>query len=119
MAHAAARHGLPAPQWVGGASVSGRLHDFGDYPGWVPDVQASAPVVGDVYRIAPALVAVLDEIEEVYPGEAGLFTRATRPVTCAGAIYECIVYPVDAAATAGRALIDSGDWVTYRRARET
>jgi gamma-glutamylcyclotransferase (GGCT)/AIG2-like uncharacterized protein YtfP len=117
MALAAQRHGLPVPQWVGAATVPGTLYDFGDYPGWVPQPQAGAPVAGDIYRIAPALVAVLDEIEEVYPGEAGLFARITLPVAFAGVTYKCIAYPVQAASAKGFPIIEGGDWVAYRQAR--
>jgi len=117
MAVAAQRHGLPAPQFVGATSVPGTLYDFGDYPGWVPQHPAAVPVAGDVYRIAPSLVAVLDEIEEVYPGQSGLFARIMQSVACAGAAYECIVYPVDAASIRGRPAIPGGDWVAHRLAR--
>lgn len=113
----ARRHELPEPERVGATSVPGTLHDFGDYPGWVPGGHAATRVTGDVYRIAPALVPVLDDIEEVYPGTPGLFIRTTLPVPCAGSTHLCIAYPVDAAAAAGRAVIEGGDWVAHRLAR--
>ncbi|KNH03982.1 hypothetical protein BRCH_04261 [Candidatus Burkholderia brachyanthoides] len=55
---------------------TGRLFDFGSYPGLVLD-EHGAPVRGDVYQIEDALVPVLDEIEEVYPGVEGLFPRVS------------------------------------------
>src|SRR5213595_74777 len=42
---AARKHGIAAPRLIGGATVAGRLYDFGTYPGLVLD--AAAPgVVG-------------------------------------------------------------------------
>ena len=113
---AAARHSMPAPVLVGAAEVDGILYDFGDYPGMVR-AAGQGRVRGEVYRIAPALVPVLDEIEEVYPGQTGLFVREQVAVTCAGEIHDCIVYPVAASAVAGRPRIESGDWVAHRLAR--
>lgn len=118
MTRAAARHGLPAPERVAGATLGGRLYDFGNYPGMVLSSDPAECTTGDVYRIAAPLVAVLDEIEEVYPGEAGLFVREMHDVVCAGQTYACIVYPVSAAAVAGLPRITGGDWVDYRRARD-
>ena len=115
---AAARHGIDAATLVGTATIAGRLFDFGTYPGLVLDASAG-PVLGDVYDIPDALLPVLDEIEEVYPGQATLFIRETRPVMLHGAATDCLLYPVADAAVAGLARIESGDWVAYRQARDT
>ena len=69
---AAARHDIAEPTLLGTATVRGHLFDFGAYPGLVLD-EAGCRCRGDVYEIDPDLVAVLDEIEEVYPGVEGLF----------------------------------------------
>lgn len=114
---AAERHGVAAPRWLGKACVRGRLYDFGSYPGFVPDADADV-VHGDVYAIDDALLPVLDEIEEVYPGRPGLFLRDTTTVELNGDALECIFYPVDASAVSDRARIDCGDWVEHRRSRE-
>ncbi len=98
------RHGIAQPEKIGAAHVSGRLFDFGTYPGLVLD-EAGEPVRGDVYLIEDALVPVLDEIEEVYPGVEGLF-RAHRlhirgiAQRCAAAV-DCLIYPVAATAMKG------------------
>lgn len=118
---AAARHGIAAPTLVGTTSLGGRLYDFGAYPGMVfprAGEGGASRVVGDVYRIPAALIPVLDEIEEVYPGESGLFVRERRDVECAGKTYACIVYPVSESAVVRLPRIDGGDWVAYRRARD-
>lgn len=116
LSQAAALHHLPVPEKIGTASVPGTLYDFGGYPGWVHD-PAGKGVLGEIYRIAPGLIPVLDEIEEVYPGEAGLFVRINMPLMCGGVAYDCIVYPVAASAIAGQPVIEGGDWVAYRLAR--
>ena len=52
---AAQRHGIVRPERLGVAHVTGRLFDFGRYPGLVLDPEG-APIRGDVYRIDDALV---------------------------------------------------------------
>ncbi|QSN60266.1 gamma-glutamylcyclotransferase [Caballeronia sp. M1242] len=118
---AAERSGIAAPQWIGTAHVRGRLYDFGAYPGLVLDEEGGTPVKGDVYRIEDALVAVLDEIEEVYPGVEGLF-RAHRlhvDVELDGEAthVDCLIYPVAASAVQELPRIEGGDWVAHRAAR--
>ncbi|WP_133648453.1 gamma-glutamylcyclotransferase family protein [Paraburkholderia flava] len=113
---AAARHDIAAPTLLGEASVRGRLFDFGSYPGLVID-GGGVPVRGDVYEVDDALVAVLDEIEAVYPGVEGLFRAHRLTIDVAGAPLECLIYPVAAHAVKGLPEIASGDWVEHRRAR--
>ncbi|TKC82659.1 gamma-glutamylcyclotransferase [Trinickia terrae] len=114
---AAARHGIAEPRFIGAAAVSGQLYDFGNYPGLVP-YEVAASVRGDVYQIDSALVPVLDEIEEVYPGVEGLFRARQAMVAVDGREYACLFYPVAPGAAAGRLRIESGDWVEYRIARD-
>jgi gamma-glutamylcyclotransferase (GGCT)/AIG2-like uncharacterized protein YtfP len=113
---AAARHDIAAPTYIGPATVKGRLYDFGSYPGLVVD-NKGALVVGDVYEIDDALVAVLDEIEHVYPGVEGRFLGRDVTVDVDGAALACRFYPVAKDAVAGLAEITSGDWVAHRRTR--
>jgi gamma-glutamylcyclotransferase (GGCT)/AIG2-like uncharacterized protein YtfP len=112
---AAARHDIAAPTLLGTASVRGRLFDFGLYPGLVVDA-AGVPVKGDVYEIDDKLVAVLDEIEAVYPGVEGLFSARQMTVDVDGAAMQCLAYPVAEHAVRGLPEISSGDWVEHRRA---
>lgn len=116
---AAARNGVAAPALIGTASVHGRLFDFGDYPGLVvdPGDSAARPVVGDVYEIDDALVAVLDEIEEVYPGVEGLFLSRETEVEVGGARVRCRFYPVARESVKGLREITGGDWVAWRQNR--
>ncbi|WP_322043327.1 gamma-glutamylcyclotransferase family protein [Paraburkholderia sp. J67] len=113
---AAARHAIRQPRLVGQAAVAGRLFDFGRYPGMVADLQA-APVLGDVYEIDEALVPVLDEIEEVYPGVEGLFLSRQVSIEVDGAQHDCLFYPVAQHAVEGLPQIHGGDWIAHRIAR--
>ncbi|AOJ09557.1 gamma-glutamylcyclotransferase family protein [Burkholderia mayonis] len=113
---AAAKHGIAAPMLLGAVAVSGRLYDFGNYPGMVAESGRDL-VWGDIYAIDEALVSVLDEIEEVYPGVEGLFVQQQASVELGGRRYECLYYPVAAHSVADKPRIESGDWVQHRRAR--
>jgi gamma-glutamylcyclotransferase (GGCT)/AIG2-like uncharacterized protein YtfP len=114
---AAQRHGIAAPTLLGTGTVAGRLYDFGTYPGLVL-AASGGPVVGDLYDVPEALVPVLDEIEEVYPGQATLFVREERDVLHHGQPVTCLLYPVAESAVAALPRIEGGDWVAYRRARD-
>ncbi len=114
---AAARHAIAAPRFIGRAAVAGRLYDFGEYPGLVPDEEAGL-VRGDVYEIEDALVPVLDDIEGVHPGVDSLFKSRAITVAVAGRPVACFFYPVDDASVQGRTRIEAGDWVSYRLARD-
>ncbi|MFD1556416.1 gamma-glutamylcyclotransferase [Paraburkholderia silviterrae] len=113
---AAARNALGQPRLVGRTAVAGHLFDFGTYPGMIADAQA-APVIGEVYEVDDALVAVLDEIEQVYPGVDGLFVAQKVNVEVEGEQLECLFYPVAHHAVKGRPLIHGGDWVAHRLGR--
>lgn len=114
---AAARHGMSAPRLIARAAVAGRLYDFGDCPGLVPD-NCAGPVRGDVYEIDDALIPVLDEIEGVQPGVDSVFKSRELSVTIAGREVPCFFYPVEETSARGRARIEAGDWISYRLARD-
>jgi gamma-glutamylcyclotransferase (GGCT)/AIG2-like uncharacterized protein YtfP len=116
ISEAAARHDIAEPTLLGTATVRGHLFDFGAYPGLVLD-EAGPLVRGDVYEIDPDLVAVLDEIEEVYPGVEGLFVAREVMVEVDGAAMACLLYPVTKSAVKGLPEIRSGDWVAHRLSR--
>jgi gamma-glutamylcyclotransferase (GGCT)/AIG2-like uncharacterized protein YtfP len=116
ISQAAARHDIAEPMLLGTATVRGHLFDFGAYPGLVLD-EAGPPVSGDVYEIDPDLVAVLDEIEEIYPGVEGLFVAREVTVEVDGMPLLCRYYPVTEKAVKGLSEIRPGDWIAYRRSR--
>jgi gamma-glutamylcyclotransferase (GGCT)/AIG2-like uncharacterized protein YtfP len=92
--------------------LAGSLYDLGAYPGLV--LGGAGRVRGEVYAIAPALLAVLDEIEEVYPQRSGEYLRREVPVLVAGASLACQCYELSPARVVGRRAIDSGDWMLHR-----
>lgn len=103
IAKAAARFGrpdIPAPRHIATGSVPGRLVDFGNWPGLLPDVataqaadgqsRADVPardvstVIGDVFRIDVALLPILDEIEGIrLDGSRDAFYRSEVDVSVA------------------------------------
>ncbi len=117
ISRAAERHGIAAPQLLGAAALAGRLYDLGRYPGMIATDDGPDLVWGDVYAIDERLVPVLDEIEQVYPGDDGLFAAREASVQLGGRHYPCLFYPVAERAVAGTPRIASGDWVQYRRER--
>lgn len=115
---AADRNAIARPRHLGVTKLAGRLFDFGTYPGMIVASPADAStVIGDVYEIDDALIAVLDEIEQVYPGVDGLFVSKEVSVDVAGERVACLYYPVAPAAVADKPEIVGGDWVAHRRAR--
>lgn len=110
----------PHPQYVGEACVSGTLYDLGSYPGIVLGGQGT--VRGEVYRISSELERTLDEIEEVWPQQTGEYAKreVLVPLQESGRegdshIASCLVYEIAAAKTRETVLIESGDWVKYRK----
>lgn len=121
LAQAAARRGLSGVLRIGPASVPGSLVDFGDWPGLIP-VADGRRVRGDVYRVEPALIALMDEIEEYTPGQAccfvrrGTVARLDSPFEGACDI-PCQYYPIDPALRAGAIDIPGDDWIAHRLGR--
>ncbi|HAP25168.1 MAG TPA: gamma-glutamylcyclotransferase [Achromobacter sp.] len=120
LARAAAARGLPAASHVGPASVPGMLVDFGNWPGLIP-VDDGRRVRGDVYRVDPAMIALLDEIEEYEPGKPGCFVRRTVSARLEGAatnaLLRCEYYPIDPALRAAAVDIAGDDWIAHRLSR--
>jgi gamma-glutamylcyclotransferase (GGCT)/AIG2-like uncharacterized protein YtfP len=113
---AASRNDIAAPTLLGTATVRGHLFDFGSYPGLVVN-EAGVDVIGDVYEIDDALVAVLDEIEAIYPGVEDRFLAREVMLKVDGNVLNCRFYPVTPTAVKGLPEISSGDWVGYRSSR--
>lgn len=120
LAQAAATRGLAPARHVGAATVPGALVDFGDWPGLVP-VADGRRVLGDIYEVTPALIALMDEIEEYVPGQPCCFVRRTvlaQPLAPAGAApVACEYYPIDPALRGAATDVAGDDWVAYRLAR--
>lgn len=122
LAQAAARRALPPARHLGAATVPGALVDFGDWPGLVP-VRDGRRVRGDIYAVCPALLALMDEIEEYAPGRPGCFVRRpvlARPLAPPGAAaVACQYYPIAPAWRGAAPDVAADDWIAYRQARAT
>ena len=114
---AAARHGIEMPKLVGESFLRGTLHDFGAYPGLVRD-ESAEPVRGEVYEIVPALLPVLDDIEEIVPGKECLFMRESCDIEVEGRALTCLYYPIRSTSAHGLPRIEGGDWVSHARQRK-
>lgn len=84
-------------RFIAAAKVSGRLYDFGLYPGARP---ANGSVTGEIFLIDESLLGTLDE----YEGPE--FERAITPTTCG---IDCWIYWY-AGPAQGR-FVESGDWL--------
>lgn len=120
LARAAAARGLPAASHVGPASVPGMLVDFGDWPGLIP-VDDGRRVRGDVFQVDPALIALMDEIEEYEPGKPCCFIRRTVSARLESpgqtSLLACEYYPIDPALRAAAVDIAGDDWIVHRLSR--
>lgn len=102
----------PAPVFISNSQVKGTLYNLGSYPSLRLD--GAQWVQGEVYQITPELERQLDEIEEVWPQQAGEYVKREVVVQCAGESLTCLMYEVASPRTQGRAVISSGDWVNRR-----
>ncbi|MDQ2137755.1 Bcr/CflA family efflux MFS transporter [Alcaligenaceae bacterium B3P038] len=107
---------LPEPTWVGASEVAGALIDFGDWPGLLAEVP-DRRVRGEVYRIDPRLLPVLDEIEEYDAARRTVFVRREVDVLVAGQPVRCWYYPVDPELAAAARPVAGDDWIDHRKSR--
>lgn len=85
-----------------------RLVDLGAFPGMLAEGHTS--VEGELYEVDDDVLAALDRLE----GHPRFYLRA--PIILAGwRRAETYLFP--AARAAGRAVIESGDWRTWNKAR--
>ena len=112
----ARRYGIALPEYAGRASVTSYLHDFGNFPGLALDGRG-VNVVGEIYRIAPQLLPILDEIEEFRPGRPSLFERVETSISLGDQALTCHVYLIAGEEFRKHPLIGGGDWVAYRKGR--
>lgn len=103
----------PEPCYVGHAALAGTLYHLGAYPGLLlaGANSAATDVVGEVYAIAPALEARLDEIEGILPQGGGEYAKRECLVELAGQLIACLVYEINPERLHGRPVIADGDWV--------
>ena len=107
---------LPTPSYVGMGEVKGRLYRIDWYPGLTLGGDEAVTVVGEVYAIEPALEAVLDEIEQIVPGESSEYFKREMAIEVAGRPLRCLVYEINPERVRGKQLIGHGDWILFQPA---
>ena len=106
-------------QFISVARVRGELYDLADYPGLRLTPDASW-VTGELFDVAPATLALLDEWESIDPNEPELGEYRRVDVVAeleSGAQASCWVYEIALRRCEGRLLIQSGDWLAHEAAR--
>jgi gamma-glutamylcyclotransferase (GGCT)/AIG2-like uncharacterized protein YtfP len=106
----------PAPRYVGMGEVRGKLYHIDWYPGLTLGGEEAVTVVGEVYEIRPALEAVLDEIEQIVPGEVSEYFKRELMIDVAGRPLQCLVYEINPERVRGKQLIGHGDWILFHPA---
>ncbi len=106
----------PAPQYIGMGEVRGTLYRIDWYPGLVLGGNEAEAVVGEVYRIAPALEAVLDEIECIVPGDHSEYFKRQVAVSVGGRAVLCLVYEISPERVRGKPRIVPADWMLFHGA---
>jgi gamma-glutamylcyclotransferase (GGCT)/AIG2-like uncharacterized protein YtfP len=103
---------LPAPRFIGPASIAGTMYHLGAYPGVV--LGGAGRVIGEVYAITTELERKLDEIEDLYPQQSDEYVKRVIPVVVQERTLPCIVYEINPRYTTGRRTLAGGDWVRER-----
>lgn len=99
----------PAPRFIGMSKVQGTLYQLGAYPGL--KLGGGGWVVGEVYEVEPALEAVLDIIEDLWPEPTDEYAKRSVLVTVDGVDVECFLYEINPAYVATAAVMAGGDWL--------
>lgn len=101
-------------RFLGECFFSGRLYDLGEYPGWIP---GEGVVRGDLFRAHDeAVLAELDAFEGYDPNDLDGSIYVREPIRLLDRNAEAFAYRYNGL-YAGRPLIRTGDWPSYRRAR--
>jgi len=103
----------PAPEYLGMGEVRGVLYHIDWYPGLTLGGEEAVTVVGEVYRIAPELEALLDGIEQVREGADSEYFKREVEVAVAGRPLACLLYEINPAHARGKQVIGHGDWILF------
>ena len=106
----------PAPQYVGMGEVRGVLYHLDWYPGLTLGGEEAVTVVGEVYRITPALEEVLDAIEQIVPGADSEYFKREVEIQVDGRPVPCLLYEVNPARVRDKQVIGHGDWIVFHSA---
>ena len=103
----------PAPEYLGMGEVQGVLYHFDRYPGLTLGGERAVTVMGEVYRITPALEAVLDRIEQIVEGADSEYFKREVAVTMQEGTRTCLLYEINPSRLMGREPIGHGDWIVF------
>ena len=103
----------PTPRYVGMGEVQGRLYHIDWYPGLTLGGEEAVTVVGEVYRIAPELEALLDRIEQIEDIADSEYFKRSVPVAVDGVPVQCLLYEINPAHVRGKQVIGHGDWILF------
>jgi gamma-glutamylcyclotransferase (GGCT)/AIG2-like uncharacterized protein YtfP len=103
----------PAPAYVGMGEVPGVLYHLDWYPGLTLGGEEAVTVVGEVYRIAPELEAVLDAIEQIVPGGDSEYFKREVEIAVEGRRVACLLYEINPQHVRDRTPIGHGDWIVF------
>lgn len=106
----------PAAAYVGMGEVQGVLYHIDWYPGLLLGGEEAVTVVGEVYRVAPELEALLDRIEQIEDGAGSEYFKREVQVQVAGRAIGCLVYEINPERARGRSVIGHGDWILFHGA---
>jgi gamma-glutamylcyclotransferase (GGCT)/AIG2-like uncharacterized protein YtfP len=106
----------PAPRYLGMGEVQGTLYQIDWYPGLTLGGEKAVTVVGEVYQIAPALEALLDQIEQIGPGEESEYFKRNLAIEVGGRPVDCLVYEINPEKVRDRQPMGHGDWILFHPA---
>jgi gamma-glutamylcyclotransferase (GGCT)/AIG2-like uncharacterized protein YtfP len=104
---------VPAPEYVGMGEIRGVLYHLDWYPGLTLGGEEGVTVVGEVYRIAPELEAVLDRIEQIVPGADSEYFKREMEIAVQGRGLACLLYEINPQRVRDRTPIGHGDWIVF------
>ena len=107
---------VPSPRYVGMGEVRGCLYHIDWYPGLTLGGEEAVTVVGEVYEVAPALEAILDEIEALEEGDHSEYFKRELPIEVGGSPVQCFLYEINPDRVRGKQLIGHGDWILFHPA---
>lgn len=106
----------PAPRYVGMGEVKGKLYRIDWYPGLTLGGEEAVTVVGEVYEISTVLEALLDEIEQIVPGEGSEYFKRELMIDVGRRPLRCLVYEINPERVRGKVAMGHGDWILFHPA---
>ena len=102
---------FPDSTFIDNTKVSGRLYDFGSYPGLLLD-ESNSLVVGEVYEVDDEILQKLDEIEA-----ESHYCRKPVEISFGDRRKIGWVYVYNPKFYSSLILIESGDWIEYAKTK--